>query len=41
MIFASGMYDYNNNKISVWKKNQFYDRNKYYIIEVPDVKGTH
>jgi hypothetical protein len=32
MIVASGMYDYNNNKI--------YDRNKYYIMEVSDIKGT-
>ena len=41
MIFASGMYDYNNNTISCEIIIlQIYDRNKYYIIEVPDIKGT-
>ena len=41
MIFASGMYDYNYNKIPCEIIIlQIYDRNTYYIIEVPDIKGT-
>ena len=41
MIFASGLYDYNNNKISCEIIIlQIHDSNKYYIIEVPDIKGT-
>jgi hypothetical protein len=35
MIFTSGMYDYNNNKIPCEIIIlQIYDRNNYYIIEV-------
>ena len=46
MIFASGIYIYTCIIIIIIKFPceiiilQIYDRNRYYIIEVPDIKGT-